>query len=850
MTKQPTSQQQLRAENEDLRARLDEAEDTLRAIRSGEVDSLVVSGVGGEQLFTLKGTDRTYRILIEDMGEGALTLTAEGVILYANRCFAEMVKMPLEKVIGATIHPWIAPGSQPIFQALLSSGVSERRREELDLVASDGTRMPVYVSVGRQINEGMPDVFCVVATDLTEQKQREAMVASERSARESLAAANKSRRELLSLIEDKNQAQAALAESEEKYRKLAENLNELIYRADPKTLTATYVNHAVEYFYGYTVGEFLGNPALWEQSLHPDDRERVLHFILDRQAKGEAGKIEYRILHRDGTIRWVIDSFIWVKTPSGEIVSLNGVMSDITERKQTEEALRVSALKNQLMFESSRDALMTLAPPSWKFTGANQATLKLFGASSVAEFTALGSWDISPQLQPDGRPSSEKAQETIATAMREGSNFFEWEHQRLDGRTFATDVLLTRMNLGEEMFMQANVRDITERKEHETRIINLNRALRILSTCNGVLIHAQTEEELFQDVCRQVVEIGAYQLAWVAYPGEGLDSTLISFVHFGDEAIHRLHAELALTPEHASHCLTVAALRTRQTQLCDNLHERPECDFDPLRDVGVEAILALPLLQNDDVYGVLTIFSSMPDIFRADEVKLMEELAADLAYGIVTLRTRTQRNQALEGELKQTSMLRQALEQTIVAIALTLEKRDPYTTGHQQRVAEISAAIATEMGLSPQQVEGIHFGSLIHDIGKIAVPAEILSKPAKLSNLEYMMIQTHPLVGFDIVKDIPFPWPVAQIVHQHHERLDGSGYPQGLKGDEIMLEARILAVADVLEAMSAHRPYRAALGMEAATKELERGRGTIFDAAVVDACLRLVKEKKFTFAGG
>jgi len=385
------------------------------------------------------------------------------------------------------------------------------------------------------------------------------------------------------------------------------------------------------------------------------------------------------------------------------------------------------------------------------------------------------------------------------------------------------------------------------RQERESQIAILNITLRTLSACNSALIHAQTEEELFQNVCRNIVEIGGYPLVWVSYPGEGQGEPRFG-ARFGDEAMHQRHAELALRPGHASHCLSVAALRTRQTQVCNNLHEKLECDSGPLREVGVEAILALPLLQNDVAHGVLTIFSSTPDVFDADEIKLMEELAADLAYGIATLRTHIQRDQALEGERNQAVMLRQALEQTIAAIALTLEKRDPYTAGHQERVAGIAAAIATEIGLSPQQVEGIHFGSLIHDIGKVYVPAEILNRPGKLTELEFGLIKTHPEVGFDIVKNIPFPWPVAQMVHQHHERLDGSGYPQGLKGEEIMLEARILAVADVLEAMAAHRPYRAALGLDAAMKELERGRGTAFDAAVVDACLRLVKEKGFIFA--
>jgi HD-GYP domain-containing protein (c-di-GMP phosphodiesterase class II) len=150
------------------------------------------------------------------------------------------------------------------------------------------------------------------------------------------------------------------------------------------------------------------------------------------------------------------------------------------------------------------------------------------------------------------------------------------------------------------------------------------------------------------------------------------------------------------------------------------------------------------------------------------------------------------------------------------------------------------------MGLPEPMLQGLHFGALIHDLGKVQVPAEILSKPTKLTKLEFELIKVHPQAGYDIIKNIEFPWPVAAMVHQHHERLDGSGYPQGLKGDAIALEARILAVADVVEAMASHRPYRAGLGIDAALKEIEAKRGIWFEPAAVDACLRLFREKRFS----
>lgn len=192
-------------------------------------------------------------------------------------------------------------------------------------------------------------------------------------------------------------------------------------------------------------------------------------------------------------------------------------------------------------------------------------------------------------------------------------------------------------------------------------------------------------------------------------------------------------------------------------------------------------------------------------------------------------------------------ILEGALEGTIHTVSMAVEVRDPYTAGHQRRVAELACAIAGEMGLEEERIKGIRMGAIIHDIGKIGIPAEILSKPSRLSAIELQIIRQHPEIGFNILKDVRFPWPVAEIAHQHHERMDGSGYPQGLKGDAICLEARIVAVADVVEAMSSHRPYRPAVGLEAALDEIVQKRGAYYDAQVVDACCKVLAAG-FSFA--
>lgn len=228
-------------------------------------------------------------------------------------------------------------------------------------------------------------------------------------------------------------------------------------------------------------------------------------------------------------------------------------------------------------------------------------------------------------------------------------------------------------------------------------------------------------------------------------------------------------------------------------------------------------------------------FSAAPILDELDEIG-----------GVVfVFRDITERKRA-EGETRETLMkLRRSMNALIDALALTVETRDPYTAGHQRRVTNLARAIAKEMDLPEDQIDGIRMAGVIHDLGKISVPAEILTRPGKLTPLEFSLIKTHPQVAYDILKTIEFPWAVAEIVYQHHEKIDGSGYPRGLKGGEILVEARILTVADVVEAMSSHRPHRASLGIESSLEEITKNRGTLYDTDAVDACIKLFTQKNF-----
>jgi len=242
----------------------------------------------------------------------------------------------------------------------------------------------------------------------------------------------------------------------------------------------------------------------------------------------------------------------------------------------------------------------------------------------------------------------------------------------------------------------------------------------------------------------------------------------------------------------------------------------------------------------------ITYLNGMERWFSATKVPRCDEKGKIIGTIGIT-RDITQRKQA-EQKIKQGyEKLQRTMETTIYTISKIIETRDPYTAGHQNTVSQLAVAIAQEMKLPEDKIEGIRIAALVHDIGKINIPAEILSKPSKLNEMEFSLIKNHPKVGYDILRKIDFSWPVAKIVLQHHERIDGSGYPQGLKGDEMMLEAKILGVADVVEAMSSHRPYRPSLGIDKALEEISKNKGILYDPKVVDACIRLFKKKEFKF---
>jgi len=404
---------------------------------------------------------------------------------------------------------------------------------------------------------------------------------------------------------------------------------------------------------------------------------------------------------------------------------------------------------------------------------------------------------------------------------------------------------------GAYLYSVHTLEDISAKHKAEAAVQHANRALAALSAVNRSLVHAADENELLEDICQAIVQQRGYQFAWVGYAQQDESKSIKIMAHAGNSGGMTNIMQPVWAENERGMMPCGQAIRSGETQLCQDIAN--DTHYSPWREeatrLGYLSSIALPLMDEGSVFGVLAVYSNEAHSFTPSEISLLEEMAGDLAFGVHGLRIRAERDRALEKNQAQLLQLQENLESTVHAIAYIVEVRDPYTAGHQNRVADLAVAIAREIGLPDDQIHGLHMAGIVHDLGKIQVPAEILSKPGRISDIEYSLIKGHAQAGYNLLKDIDFPWPIAQMVLQHHERLDGSGYPQGLRGEDILLEARILAVADVVEAMASHRPYRPGLGTAPALEELSRGSGTHYDPQVVAVCLDLFREKHYVLSG-
>ncbi len=467
----------------------------------------------------------------------------------------------------------------------------------------------------------------------------------------------------------------------------------------------------------------------------------------------------------------------------------------------------------------------------------------------VIKALKLGAWDYIAKPVQDMTVLQHSVAKNLerAALIRENKRYREHLEQEVQKRTAEIEERTREL----EKAYESVTAEVEERRRVEQVLRWVNREQKMLSACNHAVVRAADELALARELCAILVETGGYAFSWVGFSaGPEKAEALLPVACVSGEDATLTAADIDWQEAAVALALAGRAVETGQRQ--SRVAADSGRDILPRRagatKVPYGACLALPLVASGNTLGALLLYTPEREKDPGAESRLLGELADDLAYGIYALRARTERRRIREELQIGVDRLGSALEGTVKVLASTVEVRDPYTAGHQKRVATLAARIGQHMGLEQNRIDGIYMAGLVHDLGKIYIPAEILSKPNTLSDIELSLIRTHPQVGYDLLKTIDFSWPIAQIVLQHHERLNGEGYPNGLKGDEILPEARILTVADVVEAMASHRPYRPARGVERALREIRAKRGSVLDPRAVDACLDLFETNQIDFA--
>lgn len=530
---------------------------------------------------------------------------------------------------------------------------------------------------------------------------------------------------------------------------------------------------------------------------------------------------------------------------NGQVTSVVATLEDVTRLAEAQELLRRREEHLRMALKAARMSTWVMELPSKTISHSDEAA-ELLGRPPEFKISSFGQFlEIA---HPEDR---EEIISSLENAIANSPQYSaEFRILMLDGTEcwFAVQGDVVRDGGGNPTKLVGVIWDCNSRKVDELALKRANRALQVISAVNDQLIHAADVQSLLDAVCRVIVETGGYALAWV---GKLEHSPMKRVVLVSQAGQKDNIADLDIRWDDSQFGQGPAglAIKSREPLVVNDIPNEP-C-LAPWRAAtivaGYQSGVCLPLVHAGEVLGTLSIYSYEMNAFSPTEVSLLRGLAEDLAFGIANLGARAERDRILIEKQKYQAKLQESLVASIQTLSAMLEMRDPYTAGHQRRVALLSEAIARELGLQEDRIEGLRLAASVHDIGKIRVPAEILNKPGRLKDIELGLIKLHPQTGYEILKDVEFPWPISRMVLEHHERMDGSGYPNGLRGEQTLLESHILMVADVVEAMMSHRPYRPGLGLQAALMEIQAHRGTWYDPAVVDACERIFNEGNFVF---
>jgi len=582
------------------------------------------------------------------------------------------------------------------------------------------------------------------------------------------------------------EAKSPHSDSSISFGQLWENARFASHILDTKGII-TRVNLTEARLLGYKKKEMIGKPIF--DFILPEQRAKAKKRFQQKLAGQHSGRASNRIyVRKDGSKVYVVINDRIKRDDHGKPVYVYSTMVDITDYKKIEADLRTSEERYKDLVEKAGIAIL-IDDQRGNFIYANKRYAQIFGYPAE-EIKNLSIFSV---VHPEDLKKVRSYHQGHLVGKKVPARY-EFKGIKKDGSIIYCEVDSTPIKEGKTIVgTRSYLWDITERKELEAAI--------------------RESEELF----RSIVEH--------SHEGILLIDEKFKIVYCSGELIQNLDYHVDEILGH---------------------------DFRDFLDEESRPLVADHYLRRQRGEKVPPRYEF--NIVRKDGTKRRVEISSDVikdATGkmrtVAQLLDITERKKAEELNNEMMKNLRKALDGTINVIALTVEARDPFTSGHQRRVADLARAIATEMGLPRDSIEAIRSAAIIHDLGKIHVPADILNKPSSLTKIEFNFIKVHPEVAYNILKDIEFPWPVAEIIYEHHERWNGSGYPRGLSGQNILLEARILAVADVVEAMASHRPYRPPLGIEKALEELVANSGRLYDPEVVEACLLVFREKHFTF---
>jgi PAS domain S-box-containing protein len=593
-------------------------------------------------------------------------------------------------------------------------------------------------------------------------------------------------------ITSRKRFEKAQRESEEKYRTILETTEEGYYEIDLAG-NFTFFNDSICKLLGYSKKELMGM-----NDRHYTDKETAKKVFQAFNKVYRTGKptkeFDWQIIRKDGTKRYIEQSASLQKDSTGKPIGFRGIIHDITQRKKTEELLKKSEEKYRLLADHVKDQVW-LMDMDLNVTYISPSTEKSFGYT----LQELKQIPFDKLLTPKSyRDVINISQNELPKALDTSSNYslkklFELEFVSKDGHVLWIECAFSfiRDEKGKPLSILGEGRNITERKQIENSLRKSEENFRhsLDNSPLGVRISTLKGETIYAN--KSILDLYGY---------DSIDE------------LKNTPLEKRYTPQ-------------SYTEYLIRKEKRLRGEFGPSEyEISI-------LRKNGEVRHVY--------IFRK-EIFWNGRKQSQVIYQDITERRKA------EEKLKETmDSLRRSIKTTIQVLGIASEARDPYMAGHQKRVANLARAIATEMKLPSEIIEVIRMTSAIHDIGKISIPSEILCKPSVLTDLEFSLIKAHSQYSYDIMKDVESPWPLANIVYQHHERIDGSGYPQGLKGDDILIEARVLAIADVVEAMMSYRPYRPSLGVNIALNEIENNAGVLYDCTATDACVRLFREKGF-----